>query len=248
MASAVVATWTVASAAEPLAEPTAAAATPTGESPPAADEPASVEGLAEVLTATSYVWRGDLYSEDLFDPSFQPYAELTIPKVGPGAIRASVWAFLPTQGEAFEIDPRVGYALSPSPWLDLELAYTVYVALSPVDDYMHEAILDVGVFGALPIHPVAGVAADFVVTHGAYAYAGAAAAFEGGANSLAITATGGISGYDGIEFGFQDATLLANASHSFGSTVYVSVVGAVAYAGRTNDVNPWGGLAVGAAF
>ncbi|MBN2192113.1 MAG: hypothetical protein JW751_04795 [Polyangiaceae bacterium] len=79
--------------------------------PDAAPEQASsATGWFEVIAASAYVWRGDLYSEDLFEPSLQPDAELGVPGVGPGSIDVSVWAFHASRCSAHQPGP----ALSPS--------------------------------------------------------------------------------------------------------------------------------------
>lgn len=228
--------------------PGSASATAEPVEPATEEDVAPVEGSAEVLVASSYVWRGDLYSEDLFDPNVQPYADLTLNELGPGYLTASVWAFLPTTGGAFEVDPAVAYGVSLGDALDLELGYTVYVALNPVEDYMHEVFLDLTVTAGLPVNPIAGVAVDPVRTLGAYAYAGAAFSVEGERLGLEAQATAGLSGAEGVEVGFQDITVTAIGSVFLTETFYASLVAGFGYAARTQDANPWGGLAFGAGF
>ncbi len=212
------------------------------------DDSARVTGSGEVLAATSFVWRGDLYSEDLFDPNFQPYAELSVADVGPGWLDVSLWGYLPTTGGAYEIDPFIGYGISLGNWVDAELGYTAYIALNPVDAYQHELMLDLTVTGGLPVNPIVGVAVDPFVTHGAYVYGGIAATVEGKKLGLDSRLTAGGSGYEGVDPGFQDVTLTAIGSYCFTTVAYASVVAGLGYAARTQDANPWGGLAVGAAF
>lgn len=210
---------------------------------------AQFEGLVEVAAATSYVWRGDLYSESLLDPLVTPYAELTWKEAGPGALTFSLFGLIPTAAApAVEVDPLIAYGVAPASWLELTLGYTVYLGLDPVDDTMHEALLDAAWLPALWLHPVAGVAVDPVVTHGAYAYAGLALAVAGENLSLDAQLTGGISGYDGVRWGLQDVTAQAIGSASIAGSLYASLVGGLGLALRTSDTNPYGALALGVAF
>jgi len=200
---------------------------------------AETEGYVEVLTASSYVWRGDLLSEDLFDPNFQSLVDIKL-----GSLSGGFLGYFPTKGNAHEVDPRIGYTISPTKNLELKLFYTAYVLLDPVDDYMHEVSIDISAYNSLFIYPVAGVAVDPVITKGAYAYSGLASSF-GAAN---IKLTGGISGYEGLELGIQDLTLSGTIYQPLGKTFTVGIVGALAYAARTEDINPWAGIALGAGF
>ena len=203
---------------------------------------ADTEGYVEVLTASSYVWRGDLYSEDLFDPNFQSLAEI---KAGP--LSAGFLGYFPTKGNAHEIDPRIGYTVYPTKQLELKTGYTAYVLLDPVDDYMHEFSLDISAYNSRLIYPIAGIAVDPIKTNGAYAYSGLASSF-GKIPTVGIKLTGGISGYDGVELGAQDLTLNSTVYVPLGKTFTIGVVGALSYAVRTDDVNPWAGIALGAGF
>jgi len=210
---------------------------------------ARVEGLVELAMASSYVWRGDLYSADLLDPLVTPYAELTLNEVGPGALTFSLFGLIPTGTDPpLEVDPLVAYGVAPASWVELTLGYTVYLGLDPVDDTMHEVLLDAAWLPALLLHPVAGIAVDPMVTHGAYAYAGLALAAAGDTLSLDAQLTGGVSGYEGVRFGLQDVTAQAVGSASIAGPLYASLIGGLGLALRTSDANPNGALALGVAF
>jgi len=217
--------------------------------PPAAEPEPRVTGLLEVAVASSYVWRGDLYSADRFDPIVTPYAEATVDAIGPGAVTVSLFGLLPTAGSPpLEVDPLVAWAVEPARWLSLSVGYTVYLGLDPLDDTMHELVLDTEWLGARTLHPVAGVAVDPVVTQGAYAYTGMAASLSSASLSLDAQLTGGISGYAGVALGVQDVTAQAVGSMTLAGPLYASLTGGVGLAPRTADTNPFAALALGAAF
>ncbi|MBI3204579.1 MAG: hypothetical protein HYZ29_23795 [Myxococcales bacterium] len=253
----------------PTPEP---AANATDEKGAEEEEEPPISFTVEAAVATSYVWRGFLLSTKLMKPVFQPYAEVSVNQLGPGALAVGVWMNKALTKEAglddspLELDPYLAYTLPVGP-VELKLGYTAY--LYPThDDYGLEKLdggHEFGVQGTfdlgLPISPYACVFVEPVRWKGVYAAAGVNHTLEAGAFELATTLNFGVGMYkyedgadDDQDFGLQDITLSTKGTYSFGeSGLYAAATLAAAYPGveqldedgNKRKLLPYGLLAVG---
>jgi hypothetical protein len=197
---------------------------------------------------SSYVWRGDRLSTDAMEPLAQPYAEVGLDSLGPGAMAVGVWTSRALTEEAAnqEIDPYITYAIPVGP-LALKAGYIVYMGPSarPVD-MMHELSLQATTAWEFPVSLVAGLAVDPIRTDGWYAFGGASHSFGLGDGSVATSLNVGGSEYAGLDRSLQDVTATARASQPIAASgAYVALTVSSAWSGRDERFYSFAGLGVG---
>lgn len=230
-----------------------------GEVASAADhgtEPASaappLAASAELLAATSYVWRGDRYSQDAFDPNLQPQAELSLQGMGPGVVTLNVWAWVTFSTPGSEVDPTLGYTLPLGEVLELSLGAIGYFLVDPGNGlYAYELMADLAFTDALPVQPRAGVALNPWPYRGVYGHLGASASKEWGPLTWTVDAALGASRYADVggeaqPFGLQDLTGTLDVTLPLAGSLWGALRGGVAHGFRHGRQYPWAGLAVGA--
>lgn len=226
-------------AAEPLSD------TPVSDKAPTTE----VTYTLEPATVSSYVWRGDRFSADGFDPAFQPFVEVEASRLGPGNLVLGVWTsrmFGPDPGQ--EIDPYVTYTIEAG-FLALKPGYSVYLMpdAEPVDS-MHEFSLQTSLVWDFPVAPYVAFAVDPIRADGYYASAGAIHEVELAPVELSTTLNVGASRYAALDYDFslQDVTLSTRGELPFGeSGYYAALVAAGAWSGRAHRVYPYTGVSLG---
>lgn len=214
---------------------------------PEADESTQLSYTLEPATVSSYVWRGDRFSSDDFEPALQPYVELEASKLGPGDLVAGVWTSRmlgPDPGQ--EIDPYLNYTVELG-WLALKPGYALYMLPSAETvDAMHEFSLQSSLVWAFPITPYVAVALDPIRSKGFYASAGATHELQLAPATLVTTLNFGASHYNELSSSLQDITLSSRGQLPFGSSGYYgALVAASAWSGRAQRLYPYTGLSLG---
>lgn len=194
--------------------------------------------------ATNYVWRGSPMYGDLLTPAWLSNFQVNLNNLGPGGGYVGLWTGISLLDGNTWFAPFAGYTfVHEALWVDV--SYGVYLSTDyqPVDQQHNlQASVSYGIAGVL--RPRIMVAADPITVQGVYAQVGCQLALTEGPWNILFDAYSGVSEYRDLPFTLQDVSLEGSVTYPLSDHARIGIDGTIAYAHRTELINPAAGVFV----